>query len=368
MKEIFEPTASCLATGLAPLLARGRPFAGDLQTPLARSDAHRGQREPSGVERGEGDLEARALRADAVGGRDPDLVEAGDAVLQAAQAHEGVAVLDRDALARRLDDEGGDAALVALGLGHPGHHDEEVGDDAVGGPQLDAVEDVVVAVRDGGGGEAGGVGADVRLGQQERGDVGTGKARQERVLLLLRAEDLQRLRYADRLVRGEQRADRGAGRADERQRLVVVHLGEAEAAVLDVDLHAERAELLEPVDHLVRDARLALDVGAVDLRLAEVAQLREELLAAPDVLAGGHGMGMDEVEPEAAEEELLGEARLAPVLFARGLGDLSCFALADFRCPVFSSGAVMRLTSPRVGAGGVGRGRGCVLPAGATRS
>ena len=75
-----------------------------------------------------------------------------------------------------------------------------------------------------------------------------GAARQEGVLLLLGAEQLQRLRYADRLVRGEQRADGRAGGADQGERLVVVDLGEAEAAVLGVDLHAERAELLEPVD------------------------------------------------------------------------------------------------------------------------
>ena len=67
-----------------------------------------------------------------------------------------------------LDDEGGDAALVALGLRHPGHDDEQVGDDAVGRPQLHAVEDVrrppSGTAR---GGQAGRVGADVRLGEQE---------------------------------------------------------------------------------------------------------------------------------------------------------------------------------------------------------
>src|SRR5690606_1481106 len=146
---------------LAPLLARGRPFAGDLQAPLAGADAHGWQGQPAGVEGGEGDLEALALRTDPVGGRHPDPVEAGDAVLQAPQAHEGVAVLDGDALGAGLDDEGGDAAPVPLGLRYARHDDEEVGDHAVGGPQLHAVEDVVVAVGHGGGGEPGRVGADV---------------------------------------------------------------------------------------------------------------------------------------------------------------------------------------------------------------
>jgi hypothetical protein len=83
--------------GLAPLLAGGGPLAGDLQAPLAGGDAGGGQGEAAGVEGGEGDLQALALLADAVGGGDADLVEAGDAVLDAAQAQEGVAVLDGDA-------------------------------------------------------------------------------------------------------------------------------------------------------------------------------------------------------------------------------------------------------------------------------
>ena len=144
------------------------------------------------------------------------------------------------------------------------------------------------------------------------------------------AEQLQRLRHADRLVRGEQRADRRAGRADQRQRLVVVHLGEAEAAVLGVDLHAEGAELLEPVDDLVGDPRLALDPGAVDLRLAEVAQPgRGTPRRAGRPRRRGQRVRVDQVEPEAAEEQLLGEAGLAPVLFPGGLGDLPGLALGD---------------------------------------
>ncbi len=346
MKEILAPTASCAGDRLAPLLAGRRPLAGDLQTPLAGADAHRGQREPAGVERGQRDLQAGALGADAVLGGDPHLVEAGHAVLQAAQAHEGVAVLDGDARRVRLDDEGGDPALVAGGGGHPRHHHEQVGDHAVGGPQLHAVQHVVVAVRHRGGRQAGGVGADVRLGQQERRDVRTGAARQEGVLLLLRAEGLQRLGDADRLVRGEQRADGRARRADQGEGPVVVDLGEAEAAVLGIDLHAERAELLELSDGLVRDPALALDAGAVDLRLAELAQRGEELLAAPYVVRGRGGVRMDEVEPEAPQEQFLGEAGLTPVLFTGRLGDLACFALGNV---ADGRSGHQELTSPRIG-------------------
>lgn len=206
---------------------------------------------------------------------------------------------------------------------------EEVGDHAVGGPQFHSVEDVVVPVGYRAGREAGRVGADVGLGEEEGADVGAGAPGQELLLLFLGAEQLQRLGYADRLVGREQDADRGARRAYQGQRLVVVDLGEAEAAVLGVDLHAEGAELLEPVDDVVGDAGLAFDEGSVDLRLAEVAESREELLAAPGVLLGGHRVGVDEVEPEASEEEFLGETGLAPVLLPGGLRHLAGLALGD---------------------------------------
>ncbi len=329
MKEILEPTASWSATGL-PHCSRTADHSRAIfrhHLPAATQEAGRESRPVLSVVRAI--FRPWPSSADAVGGGDADLVEAGDAVLDAAQAHEGVAVLDGDARRVRLHDEGGDAALVALALRHAGHDDQQVGDDAVGGPQLDAVEDVVVPLGHRGGGEAGGVGADVGLGEQEGADVGAGAARQETLPLLLRAELLQGLRHADRLVRREQHADRRAGGAGQRERLVVVHLGETETAVLGVDLHAEGAELLEPVDDLVGDARLALDAGGVDLRLAEVAELGEELLAALGRFVVRERVGVDEVEPEAAEEQFLGEAGLAPVLFPGGLRHLTGLPLGD---------------------------------------
>ncbi len=82
--------------------------------------------------------------------RHEDVLELGDRVLDPLQAHERVAVRDRHALGRVVHDEGADAALVALGLGHARHHDHDVGDRAVGGPQLGAVEDVAALGRHGG--------------------------------------------------------------------------------------------------------------------------------------------------------------------------------------------------------------------------
>src|SRR5262249_541604 len=82
----------------APLDPRGRPLPGDLRRPLAGRRATGGQREPAGVERGEGDLQPGALPADEVGRRNPHVVEARDAVLDPAQTHEGAAVLHRHPL------------------------------------------------------------------------------------------------------------------------------------------------------------------------------------------------------------------------------------------------------------------------------
>ena len=166
---------------------------------------------------------------------------------------------------RVVEDEGGDAAAVALGLRHLRHHHDDVGDRAVGRPQLAAVEHVAALGRDGRGAEPRGVRADVGLGEQEGGDVVARHQRQPLLLLLLGAEADERLGDADRLVGGEQRRERGVPGAGEHERLVVVDLREAEAAVLLGHLHAERAELLEAVDDRLGDPRLALDLERVDL-------------------------------------------------------------------------------------------------------
>ena len=89
---------------------------------------------------------------------------------------------------------------------------------------------------------------------------------------------------ADRLVRRQQGGERGVCLADHRQRPVVVELGEPEAAVLDVDLHAERAEVGQALHHPVGDLRGALDLPGVDLGAAERLQPGEERLAALDVV------------------------------------------------------------------------------------
>ena len=156
-----------------------------------------------------------------------------------------------------------------------------------------------------------------------------GHQRQPLALLLLGAEQHQRLGDADRLVRGEQRGQRGVPGAGQRQRAVVVDLREPEPAVLLGHLHTERADRLEPVEHVLGDLRVALDRERVDLALEEVAQLRQERLALLDRGGVEPRLRRDQVEPEAAEEQLLAEAGKLPLSLACRLCNFACLPLGD---------------------------------------
>jgi hypothetical protein len=161
--------------------------------------------------------------------------------------------------------------------------------------------------------------------------VRLGELGQPLALLLLGAEHEQRLAEADRLVRRQQRRQRGVVDADDRERLVVVDLRQAEAAVLLRRLHAQRAEVLQALHDVLGDPGLALDLERVDLLLEERAQARQEGLA---LLGRGRiepRLRVDQVEAEVAEEELLAEARQLPVGLTGLLGDLPSLLLTDVR-------------------------------------
>ena len=171
---------------------------------------------------------------------------------------------------------------------------------------------------------------DARLGQGEGRDLAGGAAGQVLLLELLGAEGLERLRDADRLVRGEQRAEVAAVAADQRHHAVVLDVREAEPAVLRRDLHPEGAEVPQAVEDLLRVLAGAVDLRGVDLVPEEVVELpveRRELRA----LLPGQREGVDEVEAEVAEEELAHEAGLHPLGLARGLRDLEGLLLGDLR-------------------------------------
>src|SRR3954470_770339 len=127
----------------------------------------------------------------------------------------------------------------------------------------------------------------------------------------------------------EQRGQRGVPRPRQHERAVVIDLREPDAAVLLGHLHPQRAERLEAVDDPVGDPRRLLDLERIDLLDEELAEAGGESLALLDRRRVDTGAGMDEVEPQVAEEELLAEAGLLPALLAGALGDLSRFLLAD---------------------------------------
>ena len=77
-----------------------------------------------------------------------------------------------------------------------------------------------------------GIGAGVHLGEREGADRTLGQAREEPLLLLVGAEQLERLRQADGLVRRQQRGERAVLRRHHRHRLDVAGVRQPETAVL----------------------------------------------------------------------------------------------------------------------------------------
>ncbi len=132
-------------------------------------------------------------------------------------------------------------------------------------------------------------------------------------------------------MRREQRDERTAPGCADGKRLEVVGPGEAETAVLRLGLHAEGADLLEALDHLVRDLGVGLDLQRIDLLLEEGAQLGEEGLTTLDIGGVELRLRVDEGDVEISHVEALAEAGLRPVLLAGLLGDLACLFLADLR-------------------------------------
>src|SRR5207247_5424153 len=168
--------------------------------------------------------------------------------------------------------------------------------------------------------------------RQGDGRDGARRAPGEVLLLLLRgAEELERLRDADRRVRGEERADvRIVAPHHLHDGRVLAH-AEAEATVLLGDLDPEGTEPSETVHHLLWVLPRLVDGHRVDLVTQEALQLVVELLELRPLLAA-HGEGVDVVEEEIPEEELAEEGPPRPLLLAGLLRDLSRLLLAGEPC------------------------------------
>ncbi len=196
-----------------------------------------------------------------VGKAEAGLPRAADAGLGA------VGLVDLGALHVGRHDEGGDAVafLARLGIGVAvlGHHGVETGVGARGAPLLLAVEhvDLLLFVPVARRLLACGVAADLRLAEREGGKLLTGHHGQELVLLLLGAEEHQRL-AADGLVRADHDGRGAAIAAEHFEHAVVAGHAEPHAAVLLGNSHAEHAHVEEALDGPLRNVLLGVDLHA----------------------------------------------------------------------------------------------------------
>src|SRR5450755_981426 len=108
-----------------------------------------------------------------------------------------------------------------------------------------------------------------------------------------------------------------------RERPVVIDLRQAQPTVLLRHLDPQRTDLLEPVDHVVGDLRVTLDLERIHLGLEEPAQSPEETLALFDHLRVQPRLRMDQIEPEVTQEQLLAETRQLPLRLTRGFDDVT---------------------------------------------
>src|ERR1051326_9009749 len=237
----------------APLHALVRPLLRDLEHAACARGAPGWNREASRVQRDERELEPEPFAPQQVLFRNVDVFEVDQHIADAAQAHELAAMRDLDAGRVRLHDERGDLLLlfsVDDFRRRLRHDHDDFCLQSVRAPQLLTVEDPALAVgsRYRARLHLRGIGSDARLGERERGDRAFRESRQIFFLLLFGAEQFQRLRHADRLMRGEPRDGRSTPCCDEADRAVVVGRGESETAVFFRDLHSPGADLVETVE------------------------------------------------------------------------------------------------------------------------
>src|SRR5207247_178159 len=168
--------------------------------------------------------------------------------------------------------------------------------------------------------------------RQGDGRDGARRAPGEVVLRLRRrADELERLWDADRLVRGDERADvRIVAPHHLHDGRVLAH-AEAEAAVLLGDLDPEGAEPSEAVHHLFGVLAGLVDGHRVDLLTQEPLHVVVELLELRP-LSSQHGEGVDVIEEEVPEEELAEEGPPRPLLLPGFLRYLPRLLLAREPC------------------------------------
>src|SRR5207245_5281576 len=102
----------------------------------------------------------------------------------------------------------------------------------------------------------------------------------------------------------QQRSARPAEVGDDLDRLHVRDLRQTQPAILARDLDAERAQLSQPLDHRVRDLALPVDPIGVDVLAQKPLESLEKWLGPRDLLGVLPGVGMDQLLPQFAAEEV----------------------------------------------------------------
>src|SRR5215218_7586135 len=154
----------------AELDALLRVLGGELERRARDADGHRRDAGTRAVERHHRELEALVLLAEHVLGWHLDVVERDRRGVGGTLSELVLLLVDRHAVEVAIYDERGHAAVAGLLVGL-GVDRVVVGVRAVGDEALRAVDDVLVTLLDGRRLHAGDVGAGVRLGQAERGEL-----------------------------------------------------------------------------------------------------------------------------------------------------------------------------------------------------
>ncbi len=232
-----------------------------------------------------------------------------------------------------IDDERGD--LFALLPVHDfrrrlRHHDEHAGLQSIRAPKFFAVQDELGTIgrRVGAQTHRRRIGAGMRFGEREGRDLVARDARQIFFLLLFRAEEQQRLRNADRLVRGNERGQVCVPTAEQHRGAAVIDLRQTEAAVLLRNLDGEGAHGEEVVDILLRDFAGAIDLIRVHVRFEISAEFRQKSFARGAIFRALLGEGKDAVEIVAADEKVAREAAAFVERIAGTFGQLERRRLA----------------------------------------
>ena len=160
-----------LAYLTAPLNAGPGPISAHLERAFARRGAERGQRQASGVQRDERELQSLALCPQQILAWHLHIGEAKDSVGESVEPHKGALAYGLDALPLGLHDQRGDRlAARSFGRWRARHDYDDVGAWPVRRPQLLAVQDPMRSIlgERRGRGHVGGVRSHVGLGERER--------------------------------------------------------------------------------------------------------------------------------------------------------------------------------------------------------